>query len=190
MIKAIIFDFYGVISSDDLWDFLGVDKQSQTVFHELADAVNLGELEWDEYCTRVGEESGRKTEEVREMYANYAVNEELIAYIEELKQSYRIGLLTNASHGHVDGILGGLNTAELFESVTVSADLAVIKPDPKIYQAALSDMGLDPSETVFIDDAQRNVEGAKAVGMSAIWYQSNEQLRADLEALLSSEESA
>lgn len=67
--------------------------------------------------------------------------------------------------------------------VTVSGDIALIKPDKAIYSRHAVDFGLDPASTVFIDDSQKNVEGAKAAGWQAIHFTSAEQLEQDLRAL-------
>jgi FMN phosphatase YigB (HAD superfamily) len=44
------------------------------------------------------------------------------------------------------------------------------KPDPAIYAIAAERLGLEPAACVFIDDLDRNVEAARAAGMSAVHY--------------------
>ncbi|GHD06032.1 HAD family hydrolase [Tianweitania populi] len=67
--------------------------------------------------------------------------------------------------------------------VTVSGDVALIKPDKAIYDCHAADFELDPASTVFIDDSLKNVEGAKAAGWQAIHFASAEQLERDLRGL-------
>jgi 2-haloacid dehalogenase len=67
--------------------------------------------------------------------------------------------------------------------VTVSGDIALIKPDKAIYERHAEDFGLEPTSTVFIDDSEKNVEGAKAAGWQAIHFTSAEQLERDLRGL-------
>ncbi|MEZ9762046.1 HAD family hydrolase [Vibrio splendidus] len=71
----------------------------------------------------------------------------------------------------------------LFDGAVVSAELGVLKPQPEIYQALLSNNGLEASETVFIDDMPYNVEGAKAVGMARIQFIDAVQCENELRAL-------
>ena len=52
-----------------------------------------------------------------------------------------------------------------FDDVVVSGEVGLIKPDPKIYRALLSQNGLAPEDCFFIDDTLANVEGARAIGM-------------------------
>ena len=70
------------------------------------------------------------------------------------------------------------------EGIVVSADVKVTKPNPRIYQILLERFALKAEESVFIDDAQRNVDGAKAVGMEALLFEGAGKLRADLSRLL------
>jgi 2-haloacid dehalogenase len=67
-----------------------------------------------------------------------------------------------------------------FRDILVSGEEKLIKPDRRIYERLLSRNGLLAAESVFIDDALHNVEGARAAGMAAVHFQSPERLRADL----------
>lgn len=170
MIKAIIFDFYGVVSSDDLWDFVGVDRQGMTEIHGLSDEVNMGQISWETFCNALSVKSGKSVEEINTMYSEHHINREIIGLINELKPKFKIGLLTNANTTHINEILERINATDLFDSLTISSELGVIKPQPAIYRAALNNLGVEASEAIFIDDAQRNVEGAIAEGIVSILY--------------------
>ncbi|MEO3998461.1 HAD family phosphatase [Mesorhizobium sp. CAU 1732] len=64
--------------------------------------------------------------------------------------------------------------------VTVSGEVKLIKPDEKIFDLHASSFGLEPASTLFIDDSQKNVDGAKRAGWNAVLFQDAETLRADL----------
>jgi 2-haloacid dehalogenase len=64
--------------------------------------------------------------------------------------------------------------------VTVSGEVFLIKPDVEIYRLHAQNFGLDPAHTLFIDDSQANVEGAKAAGWHAVHFSSADKLKADL----------
>lgn len=64
--------------------------------------------------------------------------------------------------------------------VTVSGEVGLIKPDVRIYERHAADFGLDPAASLFIDDSEKNVEGAKAAGWQAVHFTGAEKLRADL----------
>ncbi len=67
-----------------------------------------------------------------------------------------------------------------FEGIVVSGDEGIRKPDPEIWRRLIDRYQLDPSRTVFIDDAPTNVEVASDLGLIAILFESPERLRARL----------
>ena len=56
----------------------------------------------------------------------------------------------------------------------------MIKPNPAIYRHTLAELGVQPEETLFIDDKRPNVEAARALGIQTIEFSTVEQLRASL----------
>ncbi|TIQ34982.1 MAG: HAD family phosphatase [Mesorhizobium sp.] len=67
--------------------------------------------------------------------------------------------------------------------VTVSGEIGLIKPDQAIYDHHVASFGLEPAATLFIDDSQKNVDGAKAAGWQAVLFTDAKTLKADLERL-------
>ncbi|TPK95874.1 MULTISPECIES: HAD family phosphatase [unclassified Mesorhizobium] len=67
--------------------------------------------------------------------------------------------------------------------VTVSGEVGLIKPDQAIYDHHVAAFGLEPLATLFIDDSQKNVDGAKAAGWQAVLFTDAKALKADLERL-------
>jgi putative hydrolase of the HAD superfamily len=87
---------------------------------------------------------------------------------------YAIGLVSNTGRtwGRVlRPIQDDLGIGALFDVRIFSDEVGVRKPDPRIFEAALEGIRLRPEETVHIgDDIGADVEGAKAVGMHAVWF--------------------
>jgi len=67
--------------------------------------------------------------------------------------------------------------------VTVSGEIRAIKPDRAIYDHHVKAFGIEPSAALFIDDSQKNVDGAKAAGWQAVLFTGVEPLEADLSRL-------
>ncbi|HHZ08849.1 MAG TPA: HAD family phosphatase [Rhizobiales bacterium] len=65
--------------------------------------------------------------------------------------------------------------------VTVSGEIGMIKPDRGIYDHHAAAFDLDPAATIFIDDSQKNVDGAKAAGWHAVLFRNAKALEEDLE---------
>jgi len=81
---------------------------------------------------------------------------------------------------HVQKQFGWMNK---FDFKTFSSHVSLLKPDPAIYEYTLRGLGVQPSETLFVDDRPPNIEAARALGMHAIRFLSSAQLRNDLEVL-------
>jgi len=71
----------------------------------------------------------------------------------------------------------------LFEGIVVSGHERIIKPEPEIYQLICERHKVVPKSAVFIDDAERNIVGAKAFGIEGILFKSPEQLKRELKTL-------
>ncbi|WP_343214327.1 HAD family phosphatase [Dyella sp. ASV21] len=67
-----------------------------------------------------------------------------------------------------------------FEGIVVSGEERLIKPDPRIYQRLLARYAVEPASALYIDDSQRNVDAAVALGMHGWWFQHPEGLRQHL----------
>lgn len=70
--------------------------------------------------------------------------------------------------------------------VTVSGEIGLIKPDRAIYDTHAASFTLEPAACLFIDDSQKNVDGAIAAGWQAVLFTDADKLRADLKGLISS----
>lgn len=73
--------------------------------------------------------------------------------------------------------------AESFIDIVVSGDEKLLKPDPEIYGVLIHRNNLQPEALVFIDDSEKNVEGARSVGMSALHFSSPDKLREELKGM-------
>ncbi len=98
------------------------------------------------------------------------------------EMGYRIYLLSNVSV-RFEQIRPIFPALSLMSGEVLSSYEKLLKPDPQIYTLLLDRYSLNPTECLFIDDVQANVEGARAVGMQAIRYdQDPAKLVADLTA--------
>ncbi len=73
---------------------------------------------------------------------------------------------------------------ELFDTVVISGEVGLRKPQPEIYLLAAQRLGLPPGQIVFVDDLAPNVQGAVAVGMVGVHHVDAETTVGELEILL------
>jgi epoxide hydrolase-like predicted phosphatase len=72
---------------------------------------------------------------------------------------------------------------ELFDTVVISGEVGLRKPEPEIYRLVARRLRLAPEQCVFVDDLRANVRGAVDVGMVGVHHVTPEQTVAELEAL-------
>ena len=62
----------------------------------------------------------------------------------------------------------------------ISSEVGIRKPFPEIYKLSLKNLGVLPEEAIFIDDRQKNIDGAEAVGIKSILYKDLNDLKLKL----------
>ena len=93
-----------------------------------------------------------------------------IELLDVLRQHCRLGVVTNNSTAEQIEKLRVLNIAGYFDTVVISENVGVTKPDPKIFAIALQRIGARPDETVFVGDNWTNdIVGAINAGLAAVW---------------------
>ena len=90
--------------------------------------------------------------------------------------------LSNMSHEMIGPIRAMSPAFSHLRDIVISAETAIMKPDPRIYAQACQRFGLEPAEAIFIDDAQKNIDGAAALGFHTHHFTDPARLRPALEA--------
>lgn len=96
--------------------------------------------------------------------------------LERLGSNRKLALISNFDHPpHVHELLAEHQLDRYFEQITVSADIGIKKPDPRIFAPALLATGLEPSEVVYVGDSPEDIEGARAAGITPILIRRDDQ---------------
>lgn len=86
------------------------------------------------------------------------------------RQEMKMGIVTNGRVRSQQGKIERLDLGAYVETVVISEDLGIKKPDRRIFETALQDLNLSASEVWFVGDHPDNdVAGAEAVGMTGVW---------------------
>ena len=112
---------------------------------------------------------------------DWTINPPGVDVVRELRvHGVRTSLVTNNVAEFRPRWWASLPFEELFDDIVDSHEVGVRKPSPAIYVLAMRRVGLDdPSRGVFLDDAARNVAGARAVGLHAILVEVDPQPAVD-----------
>ena len=140
------------------------------------------------YWQAVGEHAGLNLapEQIRELIAAdndlwTQPNQPMIDWAARLQAAgTRTGILSNLGDEMAAGVLARLPWLAGFTHHVWSHTLRTAKPDPAIYRASATGLGVPIESTLFIDDREDNIAGALAVGMQAVRYREHEAFVQDL----------
>jgi putative hydrolase of the HAD superfamily len=110
--------------------------------------------------------------------------------LNQLKQRYRIFLLSNTNETHIAQFENDLyqhhgykNLEPFFEKVYYSCRINMRKPDGEIFDFVLQENTLNASETIFIDDSPQHIEGALKIGIKAHLLSKEKDIKSLIEQL-------
>jgi putative hydrolase of the HAD superfamily len=203
-IKAVIFDFGGVITSSPFEAFNRYEAE-KGLPHNLFRKVNStnpddnawalferNEIDAAGFDAKFHEESTALGHPVRgaEVLSLLSgdVRPGMVAALKACKAAFKVGCITNnVQTGHGAGMAGTSQKAaavagvmELFDAVIESSKAGVRKPDPRIYQMMCELLVVEPAECVYLDDLGINCKPAATLGMKAIKVSSEAQALAEL----------
>jgi len=105
------------------------------------------------------------------------ISEEML---EEIAKTHRLVLLSNTNHIHFEGILTNYPLLRHFHEYVLSYKVGAMKPLPLIYEAAIKAAQCTPEECFFTDDIEAYVQAARKMGIDAVQFQSEAQIREEL----------
>lgn len=108
---------------------------------------------------------------------SYALYQDVLDLILELKKKFAIGLLSNLTPEMRDHIRTQYNLKNYFDQEVFScdADVQSMKPDVRPFQVLLKKIGIVASECLFVDDTQKNIVVAASMGMKTLLFQNRTQ---------------
>jgi putative hydrolase of the HAD superfamily len=187
MIKAIVFDCFGVLATE-AWrpfkaKYFGHDPELFARASNVSWQADRGLMSYDDFIHTVAKMAGITPAEAIAYIARNVPDEHLFAYITELKVNYKLGLLSNVAGDYMHRIFTASQLA-LFDVIELSFESGFIKPEKEAFAIIAKRLRVGLDECLFVDDQQRNIDGAQTAGMTAVLYHSAAQLRQELEPLL------
>jgi putative hydrolase of the HAD superfamily len=197
-LEAVIFDYGEVLSGppdpDAHHNLLAIAGVPEEAFekaywaHRLDYDANIlnGQTYWQTVAKDTGvhfsasqitdllEQDGR-------MWSN--LNPAMMVWIPKIKAAgYRLGILSNMGDGVFEYLHPRFPWLSLFDHLTWSYQLGLVKPDPEIYRQTVKKLGVKPERALFIDNLEKNIVGAEAIGLHAALFVDPQQLQRDLAA--------
>ena len=194
--RALVVDFGGVLTTS-IWTafaaFCEGERLAPDAVRELFRAdpqalallrrLETGELAPEEFEPLFGALLGveRTDRLIERLFAGLRPDEAMIGAVRAARdRGVRTGLISN-SWGLA---IYDRAPTDLFDATVISGEVGLHKPQPKIFSLACVRLGVEPAETVFVDDLAENCAGAEAVGMTAVLHRDSADTITKLEGLL------
>jgi HAD superfamily hydrolase (TIGR01509 family) len=157
-------------------------------FSSSAQQASIGAMTVDMHWEAVRKALGISPEDLQSFLDQYwsadDVNWRLLDFIKNLHPVYKVGLLSNAWDNLRQTMHDRWNIDGLFDELVISAEVGMVKPDPRIFHLVLEKLGVQPVEAVFIDDMLVNIDAARQQGLAAIQFLDTQQTLAALQEIL------
>ena len=195
-IKNIIFDLGGVLlnidpqKTIDAFSRLGMEQlvgdKGLSYDHDIFYQMELGKITSEEFRNGVRKLfSGEVTDDQIDaawtaMLLDFPVVR--VELVKKLRKDFRIYLFSNTNAIHVEKYHSifrnqhGFEVSSLFEKDFYSSEIGYRKPSPESYQEIIRLSGINPEESLFIDDSLPNVEAAITSGLKGIWLEPGQKV--------------
>lgn len=188
MIKALVFDCFGVFYNDPVYAYMKLPdtlpKNAQAL-HMLDEQAARGTLRKSEFVARAALLLGISEEATeRRFFHSTERNEPLLQFVQGLRNAYKVAMLSNIGGDMMDGFFAPEERKKLFDVVILSGDVKMAKPDRAIFALTCSRLGVRLDEAVMIDDMQTTCDIVKTFGMRSVCYKDFEQCASELRAIL------
>ena len=191
MLKALIFDCFGVIYPDTLAivgrDFLKLHDPRRQILRDLRVQADRGFISRNEFWDQAAKIMGtNRTELNKRLGAVQGADWQLLEYIKTLRQTYKTAVLSNVGSDFMARVFAPKKSTDYFDELVLSFETGFLKPDRAAYETAAERLGCAAAECMMIDDQERHCDGAVAAGMKAIHYHDFVQFKHELGRLIQS----
>lgn len=190
MIKALVFDCFGVFYVDPVFAYMrdsATPPDKAEALHALDKQAAVGALDKQGFVTQAAALLGVSESASEQRFFHSADrNERLVEFVQELRKTYKIAMLSNIGGDMMDGFFSLEERERLFDTVILSGDVKMAKPDRAIFELVCKRLGVELHEAVMIDDMQSTCDTVKTFGMGSVCYKDFGQFQTELTTILKS----
>ncbi len=193
-IKNIIFDLGGVVVDldrqrcVDSFTAIGFPQADQLIdcYHpaDFFNKLERGEITIDQMCDIVREKAQKEisNEAICGAYSDFLVEIPIykLRLIESLRRrGFKVYALSNINPAVMPKMrelfaADGKSMEDYFDKLYLSFEMNSLKPDPEIFEMLISDSGINPEESLYLDDSERNVVAGKEFGLQVYFTEAFE----------------
>lgn len=186
MIKAVLFDYDGVLTTEKTGSYSICKYISSTAnidyeifsneYRKYNEDLLIGKTTheeiWKDLCKSLGREINIRY--LFDSFKNTPINLKMFELVKNLKKAYKTGLITENESDRVDAVTRHQKLNELFDVIKATAEIGSGKDDEEIFVRAVKALSVSCNECVFIDNQEKNLLIPKKLGMSVILYDQKE----------------
>lgn len=172
--KAIVLDMYGVIVKQTGDDF--VPYVQQTFPNLKPDEIytpwfkaDVGELTSLEVWESLGFKGDIEKIE-KEYLDTIEINDGFLDFISSVSKYYKMAIISNDSSRWSKYLREKFDISKYFNVISISGDLKTQKPDERIFQLTIEQLGCKAEDCLYVDDREGNLEAASEVGMNTVLF--------------------
>lgn len=199
MIKAVVFDWFGVMtptrgldSSQRLSADFGIPlEQARSFFLEQSAVLKIGKITeqdfWSAFEVKFPDAlPGDKDRIWLDIHAS-TPDPNMLKLVHTLKSSGVITAVLSNTFPVTANAIRRSDYYDVFDTVFLSSETGLCKPNADFYELCIKEIGLMPEEILFIDDQQKNTDAAKELGMDVLVAKDIARLPSKITAIVSGE---
>lgn len=197
MIKAIVFDFSGVLAFPANFDKFAEDfakksgknvKDVHKEFHIFWQDWKVGKINFDfviDGIINIFELDNTYKDWIKKYFISYyTFNKPMMEFVQSIKGKYQLYVLSNHTSELYWSFSKKFELNTIFDDEYISCDMGLAKPHKEIFEVFLKKTNLKANECIFIDNQDWNLVEPKKLGFHVVYYEVFDKFEKDMNKLL------
>ena len=183
MIKAVLFDFDGVLTLDEtgsqsicnyISESTGIDNNTfKKEYRKYNEDLLIGKIKhedvWQKICDAIGQQI--KIDVLQSSFINTPINMEVLALMQNVKAvNLKVAMVTDNKADRIRNIVTYHRWESLFDCISVSAEVGSGKNQENIFRSTFQILAVKPEECIFIDNNKENLIVPNRLGIHSIFF--------------------
>ncbi len=101
----------------------------------------------------------------------FSIDQNTIHFLNQIKRHFKVGIITNGSTQRQTAKIINTNLNNYFDTIIISEEVGVSKPDKRIFELALNKLNVQPEDVLFVgDDLEKDIAGPQNANIKGVWF--------------------